>query len=52
MTFAALHRAQELVEDPMGESDTSIDAPDFTPEQVHQAGVRLAQEAGKAVAPC
>jgi transcriptional regulator with XRE-family HTH domain len=52
VTFAALHRAQELVEDPMGESDTSIDAPDFIAEEAHQAAVRLAQEAGKAVAHC
>jgi transcriptional regulator with XRE-family HTH domain len=52
VTFAALHRAQELVEDPMGESDTAIDAPDFTAEEAHQAAVRLAQEAGKAVAHC
>jgi transcriptional regulator with XRE-family HTH domain len=50
MTFAALHRAQELVQDPMGEVAESIDAPDFTPEEAHQAAVKLAQEAGRAVA--
>ena len=26
----------------------ATDAPDFTPEETHQAAVRLAQEAGKA----
>jgi transcriptional regulator with XRE-family HTH domain len=52
VTFAALHRAQELVEDPMGEHEAAIDAPDFSPEEAHQAAVRLAQEAGKAVAHC
>ncbi len=52
VTFAALHRAQELVADPMGEVAEPIDAPDFTPEEAHQAAVRLAQEAGKAVAHC
>ncbi len=52
VSFAALHRAQELVEDPMGEQDTAMDAPDFTPEETHQAAVKLAQEAGKAVAHC
>ena len=52
VTFAALHRAQELVVDPMGEDAEPIDAPDFTPEEAHQAAVRLAQEAGKAVAHC
>jgi transcriptional regulator with XRE-family HTH domain len=52
VTFAALHRAQELVADPMGEVAEPMDAPDFTPEEAHQAAVRLAQEAGKAVAHC
>jgi transcriptional regulator with XRE-family HTH domain len=52
VTFAALHRAQELVQDPMGEDAEPMDAPDFTPEEAHQAAVRLAQEAGKAVAHC
>jgi transcriptional regulator with XRE-family HTH domain len=52
VTFAALHRAQELVADPMGEDAEPMDAPDFTPEEAHQAAVRLAQEAGKAVAHC
>jgi transcriptional regulator with XRE-family HTH domain len=52
VSFAALHRAQELVQDPMGEKDTPMDAPDFSPEEAHQAAVRLAQEAGKAVAHC
>jgi transcriptional regulator with XRE-family HTH domain len=52
VTFAALHRAQELVADPMGEVAEEIDAPDFTPEEAHQAAVRLAQEADKAVAHC
>jgi transcriptional regulator with XRE-family HTH domain len=52
VTFAALHRAQELVLDPMGESAEPIDSPDFTPEEAHQAALRLAQEAGKAVAHC
>ena len=52
VTYAALHRAQELVEDPMGERDAAIDAPDFTPEEAHQEAVRLAREAGKAVAHC
>ncbi len=52
VTFAALHRAQELVVDPMGEDAEPIDAPDFTPEEAHQAAVRLAQKAGKAVAHC
>jgi len=53
LTFAALHRAQELVEDPMGEAAAPLmDAPDYTPEEAHQAAVRLAQEAGKAVAHC
>jgi len=52
VTFAALHRAQELVQDPMGEVAEPIDAPDFTPEEAHQAALRLAQEAGKAVAHC
>jgi len=52
VTFAALHRAQELVENPLGEVAEPIDAPDFTPEEAHQAAVRLAQEAGKAVAHC
>jgi transcriptional regulator with XRE-family HTH domain len=52
VTFAALHRAQELVLDPMGESAEPIDAPDFTPEEAHQAALRLAQEAGRAVAHC
>ena len=32
VTFAALHRAQELVQDPMGEDAELMDAPDFTPE--------------------
>jgi transcriptional regulator with XRE-family HTH domain len=52
VTFAALHRAQDLVLDPMGEDSEPIDAPDFTPEEAHQAALRLAQEAGKAVAHC
>jgi transcriptional regulator with XRE-family HTH domain len=52
VTFAALHRAQELVADPMGEDAEPMDAPDFTPEEAHQAALRLAQEAGKAVAHC
>jgi transcriptional regulator with XRE-family HTH domain len=52
VNFAALHRAQELVADPMGEVAEPIDAPDFTPEEAHQAAVHLAQEAGKAVAHC
>jgi transcriptional regulator with XRE-family HTH domain len=52
VTFAALHRAQELVENPMGEVTEAIDAPNFTAEEAHQAAVRLAQEAGKAVAHC
>jgi transcriptional regulator with XRE-family HTH domain len=52
VTFATLHRPQELVADPMGEAAEAIDAPDFTPEEAHQAAVRLAQEAGKAVAHC
>jgi transcriptional regulator with XRE-family HTH domain len=52
VTFAALHRAQELVLDPMGEDAELLDAPDFTPEEAHQAALRLAQEAGKAVAHC
>jgi transcriptional regulator with XRE-family HTH domain len=52
VTFAALHRAQELVADPMGEVAEPMDAPDFTPEEAHQAALRLAQEAGKAVAHC
>jgi transcriptional regulator with XRE-family HTH domain len=52
VTFAALNRAQELVLDPMGETAEPIDAPDFTPEEQRQAAVRLAQEAGKAVAHC
>jgi|SRR5579864_1935531 hypothetical protein len=51
VTFAALHRAQELVENPMGEVTEPI-APDFTPEEAHQAAVRLARKAGKAVAHC
>jgi transcriptional regulator with XRE-family HTH domain len=50
VSFAALHRAQELVQDPMGEVAEPIDAPDFTPEEAHQAAVKLAQEAGRAVA--
>ena len=37
VTFAALHRAQELVENPMGEGAEPMDAPDFTPEEAHQA---------------
>jgi transcriptional regulator with XRE-family HTH domain len=52
VTFAALHRAQELVLDPMGEDAEPLEAPDFTPEEAHQAALRLAQEAGKAVAHC
>ena len=52
VTYAALHRAQELVQDPMGEGAEPIDAPDFTPEEAHQAAVQLAQEAGRAVAHC
>ena len=52
VTFAALHRAQQLVADPMGEDAEPMDAPDFTSEEAHQAAVRLAQEAGKAVAHC
>ena len=48
VTFAALHRAQDLVQDPMGEDDAS----DSTSEEAHRAAVRLAQEAGKAVAHC
>jgi hypothetical protein len=52
VSFAALHRAQELVLDPMGEDAELIDAPDFTPEEAHQAALRLAQQAGKAVAHC
>jgi transcriptional regulator with XRE-family HTH domain len=52
VTFAALHRAQELVAYPMGEDAEPIDAPDFTPDEAHQAAVRLAQEAGRAVAHC
>jgi transcriptional regulator with XRE-family HTH domain len=52
VTFAALHRSQELVQDPMGDRDEPIDAPDFTPEEAHRAAVKLAQEAGKAVAHC
>ena len=52
VTFAALHRAQELVLDPMGEDAEPLDAPDFTPEEAHQAALKLAQEAGKAVAHC
>jgi transcriptional regulator with XRE-family HTH domain len=53
VTFAALHRAQELVQDLMGEgADPMMDAPAYTPEEAHQAAVRLAQEAGKAVAHC
>jgi transcriptional regulator with XRE-family HTH domain len=52
VTYAALHRAQELVVDPTGEVAEPIDAPDFTPAEAHQAAVRLAQEAGKAVAHC
>lgn len=54
VTFAAFHRAQELVEDPMGEANTPIDdGPDFmASEEGHQTAVRLAQEAGKAVAHC
>jgi transcriptional regulator with XRE-family HTH domain len=51
VTFAAVHRAQELVVDPMGEGAEPIDAPDFTPEEAHQAAVRLAQEARAPVAP-
>jgi hypothetical protein len=52
VTFAALHRAQELVVDPMGEGAEPIDAPDFTSEEAHQAAVRLVHEAGKAVTHC
>jgi transcriptional regulator with XRE-family HTH domain len=52
VTFAALHRAQELVQDPMGEVAEPIDAPDFTPEEARRAAVRLAQEAGRSVAHC
>ena len=52
LTFAALHRAQELVIDPMGESAEPLDAPDFIPEEARLAAVKLAQEAGKAVAHC
>ena len=52
VTFAALHRAQELVQDPMGEDAEPIDAPAFTSEETHRAAVRLAQEAGKAAAHC
>jgi len=49
VTFAALHRAQGLVQDPRSEED---DAPDYDSEAAHRAAVRLAQEAGKAVAHC
>lgn len=53
VTFAALHRAQELVQDPMGKYEEAIDAPDFTPEEAHQAAVKLAQGSWqKAVAHC
>ena len=41
VTFAALHRAQELVLDPMGEDAELIDAPDFTPEEAHQSRLRV-----------
>jgi transcriptional regulator with XRE-family HTH domain len=50
VTFAALHRAQELVQDPMGEDAEPLDAPEFTPEEAHKAALKLAQEAGRAVA--
>ncbi len=40
VTFATLHRAQELVADPMGEVAEPMDTPDFTPEEAHQAAVR------------
>ncbi len=50
VSFAALHRAQELVQDPMGEVAEPMDAPDFTPAEAHRAAVELAQEAGRAVA--
>ncbi len=54
VTVAALHRAQELIQDPSGEVAESIDdAPDFmASEEGHQAALRLAQEAGRAVAHC
>ncbi len=52
VSHAALHRAQELVQDPMGEGAEPIDVPDFTPEEARQAAVKLSQEAGKAVAHC
>jgi transcriptional regulator with XRE-family HTH domain len=34
LSFAALHRAQELVQDPMGEVAEPIDAPDFAPRSL------------------
>jgi transcriptional regulator with XRE-family HTH domain len=53
VTVAALHRAQELIQDPMGEVNKPIDAPDFiASEEAHQTALRLAQEAGRAVAHC
>ena len=55
VTFAALARARELIQDPSGEENTPLedDAPDFrSSEEGHQTAVRLAQEAGKAVAHC
>jgi transcriptional regulator with XRE-family HTH domain len=54
VTFAALLRAQELIRDPSGEVNDGIeDAPDFrSSEEGHQTAVRLAQEAGRAVAHC
>jgi transcriptional regulator with XRE-family HTH domain len=39
VTLAALHRAQDLVQDPMGEDD----APRLPSQEVHRAAVRLAQ---------
>jgi transcriptional regulator with XRE-family HTH domain len=54
VTVSALHRAQELIQDPSGEVNEGIeDAPDFrSSEEGHLTAVRLAQEAGKAVAHC
>lgn len=53
VSFAALLRAQGLVVDPMGEVADPMDAPEFrSSEEAHRAAVRLAQEAGRAVAHC